>query len=296
MQRMRLQVNGESVEAVVEPQELLLDFLRDRLGLKGPKRSCEVQVCGTCTVLVDGLPVSACCMLACEAEGREVLTIEGFARAAGVRGVPGGIHTPRGAPVRLLHGRLRPDAEGAARQRRARERGGDPPRARLERVPLHRLPVDPGRRAGPRGRRVSATVDQLFTEVGRSVDRRDADAKMRGEAAFAGDVEVPRMLHGKVLRSELAHARIVGIDTTEAEAMPGRRVRHDRRRPARDRQLRARAEGPARARARPRALRRRACRGGGRRDRGRGRGGAALDRRGVRRAAGGRVDRGRACR
>jgi aerobic carbon-monoxide dehydrogenase small subunit len=80
MERMRLKVNGESVEAVVEPQELLLDFLRDGLGLKGPKRSCEVQVCGTCTVLVDGLPVSACCMLACEAEGREVLTIEGFAR------------------------------------------------------------------------------------------------------------------------------------------------------------------------------------------------------------------------
>jgi carbon-monoxide dehydrogenase small subunit len=79
MERMRLKVNGESVEAVVEPQELLLDFLRDRLGLKGPKRSCEVQVCGTCAVLVDGLPVSACCMLACEAEGREVLTIEGFA-------------------------------------------------------------------------------------------------------------------------------------------------------------------------------------------------------------------------
>jgi carbon-monoxide dehydrogenase small subunit len=80
MERIRIQVNGESVEAVVEPQELLLDFLRDRLGLKGAKRSCEVQVCGTCTVLVDGLPVSACCMLACEAEGREVLTIEGFAR------------------------------------------------------------------------------------------------------------------------------------------------------------------------------------------------------------------------
>jgi aerobic carbon-monoxide dehydrogenase small subunit len=80
MERTRMKVNGESVEAVVESQELLLDFLRDRLGLKGAKRSCEVQVCGTCTVLVDGLPVSACCMLACEAEGRDVLTIEGFAR------------------------------------------------------------------------------------------------------------------------------------------------------------------------------------------------------------------------
>jgi aerobic carbon-monoxide dehydrogenase small subunit len=80
--RIELTVNGQPVEAVVEPQELLLDFLRDRLGLKGAKRSCEVQVCGTCTVLVDGLPVSSCCTLACEAEGREVLTIEGFARAA----------------------------------------------------------------------------------------------------------------------------------------------------------------------------------------------------------------------
>jgi aerobic carbon-monoxide dehydrogenase small subunit len=80
MERVSLRVNGEDVETVVDSQELLLDFLRDRLGLKGPKRSCEVQVCGTCTVLVDGLPVSACCMLAAEAEGREVTTIEGFAR------------------------------------------------------------------------------------------------------------------------------------------------------------------------------------------------------------------------
>jgi aerobic carbon-monoxide dehydrogenase small subunit len=80
MERLRLQVNGEPVELVAEPQELLLDMLRDRLGFKGAKRSCEVQVCGTCTVLVDGLPVSSCCMLASEAAGREVLTIEGFAR------------------------------------------------------------------------------------------------------------------------------------------------------------------------------------------------------------------------
>jgi aerobic carbon-monoxide dehydrogenase small subunit len=79
-QRLQLVVNGEPVDSVVESNELLLDFLRDRLGLKGAKRSCEVQVCGTCTVLVDGLPVSSCCMLACEAEGRELLTIEGFAR------------------------------------------------------------------------------------------------------------------------------------------------------------------------------------------------------------------------
>jgi aerobic carbon-monoxide dehydrogenase small subunit len=76
-----LTVNGRELRTEVEPHELLLDFLRDRLGLTGAKRSCDVQVCGTCTVLVDGGPVSACSYLAADAQGREVLTIEGFALA-----------------------------------------------------------------------------------------------------------------------------------------------------------------------------------------------------------------------
>jgi len=74
-----LTLNGREVRASIEPQELLLDFLRDRQGLTGAKRSCDVQVCGTCTVLVDGGPVSACTYLAADAHRREVLTVEGFA-------------------------------------------------------------------------------------------------------------------------------------------------------------------------------------------------------------------------
>ena len=74
-----LSVNGREVVRDVAPQELLLDFLRDSLGLTGSKRSCEVQVCGACTVLVDGLPVSSCCYLVAQAQGREVTTIEGLA-------------------------------------------------------------------------------------------------------------------------------------------------------------------------------------------------------------------------
>ena len=78
--RLELAVNGSPVMREIEPQELLLDFLRDRLGLTGAKRSCDVQACGTCTVLVEGRPVSSCCFLAADAGGREVLTIEGLAR------------------------------------------------------------------------------------------------------------------------------------------------------------------------------------------------------------------------
>ena len=72
-------VNGREIVRDLAPQELLLDFLRDSLGLTGAKRSCDVQVCGACTVLVDGLPVSACCYLAADAHGKNVTTIEGLA-------------------------------------------------------------------------------------------------------------------------------------------------------------------------------------------------------------------------
>ena len=63
----------------IPPQLMLLDLLRDRLSLKGAKRSCDLQVCGTCTVLVNGRAVSSCTFLAYEARGAEVLTIEGMA-------------------------------------------------------------------------------------------------------------------------------------------------------------------------------------------------------------------------
>jgi aerobic carbon-monoxide dehydrogenase small subunit len=75
-------VNGDPVRATLAPAELLLDFLRERLGLTAAKRSCDAQVCGTCTVLVDGGPVSACTYLAVDADRRTVLTVEGFAQTA----------------------------------------------------------------------------------------------------------------------------------------------------------------------------------------------------------------------
>jgi carbon-monoxide dehydrogenase small subunit len=72
-------LNGRLQEIAVEPHELLLDVVRDRLGLTGVKRSCDVEVCGACTLLLDGRPISACTTLAFEVRGRSVLTIEGLA-------------------------------------------------------------------------------------------------------------------------------------------------------------------------------------------------------------------------
>jgi len=72
-------INGRERELSVKPNQTLLEFLRDELHLKGGVEGCGVGVCGSCTVLVDGRPVSACLMLAANVEGRRVTTIEELA-------------------------------------------------------------------------------------------------------------------------------------------------------------------------------------------------------------------------
>jgi carbon-monoxide dehydrogenase small subunit len=75
----RIRVNGEWRTASVPPETTLLTLLRERFNLTGAKLGCDVGDCGACTVIVDGRPVNACLMLAGQADGREVLTIEGLA-------------------------------------------------------------------------------------------------------------------------------------------------------------------------------------------------------------------------
>jgi carbon-monoxide dehydrogenase small subunit len=76
-------VNGLEQEGLVEPRRLLVDFLRDDLGLTGTHVGCEHGVCGACTVLVDGQSVRACLMFAVQANGRSVTTVEALASADG---------------------------------------------------------------------------------------------------------------------------------------------------------------------------------------------------------------------
>jgi len=81
--KLSFRLNGQPIEVECEAQETLAELLRERLNLTGTKISCEVQVCGACTVLVDGLPVSSCTMLAYESRDKNVVTIEGLARPDG---------------------------------------------------------------------------------------------------------------------------------------------------------------------------------------------------------------------
>ena len=72
-------INGDETDFLCEPEETLLDVLRDRLGLTGAKEGCGTGDCGACSVTVDGRLVCSCLMLGAEAEGREIATIEGMA-------------------------------------------------------------------------------------------------------------------------------------------------------------------------------------------------------------------------
>ena len=78
-----MKVNGKPVEALVEPRTLLIHFLREELNLTGPHIGCDTSHCGACTVDVDGRSVKSCTVFAVQAEGAEVLTIEGIAAADG---------------------------------------------------------------------------------------------------------------------------------------------------------------------------------------------------------------------
>ncbi len=75
----RTTVNGVPYTGTVLPRLTVAEYVRDELGLTGTKTSCEMEVCGVCSVLVDGLPVSGCTALAADLDGREVTTVEGLA-------------------------------------------------------------------------------------------------------------------------------------------------------------------------------------------------------------------------
>jgi len=71
-------LNGSAVDVIATPTETLLDVLREKLGVTGPKRGCDDGDCGTCTVLIDGEPIRSCLTIALTVAGKEVLTVEGL--------------------------------------------------------------------------------------------------------------------------------------------------------------------------------------------------------------------------
>jgi carbon-monoxide dehydrogenase small subunit len=89
-------VNGEQRSAEVEPRLLLVHFLREKLGLTGAHVGCDTTSCGVCTVLLDGVPVKSCTVLAVQANGREITTVEGLEQPDGLHPIQEGFREEHG--------------------------------------------------------------------------------------------------------------------------------------------------------------------------------------------------------
>jgi carbon-monoxide dehydrogenase small subunit len=96
MRSVSLDVNGARHDLDLEPRELLVYVLRDRLGLTGTNVGCDTSSCGACTVLLNGEAVKSCTMLAVQADGHEVLTIEGLAEDSALHPIQEAFHAEHG--------------------------------------------------------------------------------------------------------------------------------------------------------------------------------------------------------
>ncbi len=268
--RATLTVNGRPIEIGVEPDDRLLDVLRDRLGLLGTKEACGRGECGACTVLVRGRPVMSCLVLAARVDSVE--TIEGLrdeARAlreafADAGAFQCGFCTP-GQIVRGV---------ALLREGLPAGRTGPPPGDLGQHLPLHRVLGDRPRAAAGRAHKTGRAP----MTVGRPTRSIEWDARTSGASRYVADVVVPGTLVARVLRSPHPHARIVSIDVQRRLADARRRGGAHRRGPPRS-SLQARrgaAVGPPTARPGRRAVRRG---GGRRRRRGDGRSGGRCPRR-----------------
>ena len=96
MSQVSLTVNGVHREAEVEPRQLLVYFLREGLGLTGTNVGCDTSSCGACTVLMDGQSIKSCTLLAVQADGRDITTIEGLARDGELHPIQEAFHRDHG--------------------------------------------------------------------------------------------------------------------------------------------------------------------------------------------------------
>jgi len=218
----QLDVNGVAYPLLVEPDRSLADALRDDLGLTGTKRACNEGECGSCAVHLDGTVVNSCLVLAVEAVNSRITTIEGLATNGQLDPVqqafadhfasqcgyctPGMIMTAKA----LLAENPKPTAD----EIRQAIRGN------LCRCTGYAKIVDAILAAsGQLAVREYRPSDHAV--VGHPLPRTDALEKVTGKAAFAYDMRLPGMVYGEILRSPLPHARIRGIDTAAAAAIPG---------------------------------------------------------------------------
>ena len=227
--RLEATINGRKVSRPAKPSQRLLDFLRDDLHLTGNKEGCGAGECGTCSVFVDGVLMKSCLLPVAKAQGAKIETIESLAKTGELSVLQRAFHQAGASqcgfciPGMVMAATAALRANPFADREEIKERLG----GNICRCTGYQKIFDAVEMARDvQNGRLPATV---FAEVeaeqgdfiGKAVRRIDAPSKVSGRLKYAGDMTMPDMLHVQVLRSPHAHARIVSIDTSAAEAMEG---------------------------------------------------------------------------
>jgi 4-hydroxybenzoyl-CoA reductase subunit alpha len=223
-----LLINGERTEIAAPAHWSLLEVLRYEQGLTGSKQGCDKGDCGACTVLIDGKPTLACCTLGITHQGSAVTTIEGLSESE--------------APTRIQRafdrcGALQCGFCQPGMMLSAAALLEETPKPSLEEIKVA-LSGNLCRCTGytkiyeavqqaaeesvePSNAVLHSAPAEGFSVLGARGRKPDAIAKAMGTTQYTDDLVLPRMAHGKILRSPHAHARILSIDTSAAEALDG---------------------------------------------------------------------------
>jgi CO/xanthine dehydrogenase Mo-binding subunit/aerobic-type carbon monoxide dehydrogenase small subunit (CoxS/CutS family) len=222
-------INGRRISRNAKPHQRLLDFIRDDLNLTGNKEGCGAGECGTCSVFVDGVLMKSCLLPVAKAQGATIETVEALAKTGELSVLQKAFHKAGASqcgyciPGMVMAATAALRANPFADREEIKERlGGNICRCTgyqkiFDAVELARdiqngsLPA-------------SALLEdeaEAGDFIGKNVRRIDAPSKVSGRLKYAGDMTMPGMLHVQVLRSPHAHARILSIDTSAAEAIEG---------------------------------------------------------------------------
>jgi len=221
-------VNGRKVARHAKPHQRLLDFIRDDLNLTGNKEGCGAGECGTCSVFVDGVLMKSCLLPVAKAQGATIETVEGLAKTGELSVLQKAFHKAGASqcgyciPGMVMAATAALRANPFADREEIKERlGGNICRCTGYQKIFDAVELA---RDVQNGRLPATALMETETEdavIGKAVRRIDAPSKVSGRLRYAADMTMPGMLHVQVLRSPHAHARIVSIDTSAAEAMEG---------------------------------------------------------------------------
>ena len=222
-------INGRKISRSAKPHQRLLDFIRDDLNLTGNKEGCGAGECGTCSVFVDGTLMKSCLLPVAKAQGTTIETVEALAKTGELSVLQKAFHKTGASqcgyciPGMVMAATAALRTNPFADREEIKERlGGNICRCTgyqkiFDAVELAR-DVQNGTLPA------SALMEDEAESgdfIGKNVRRIDTPSKVSGRLKYAADMTMPGLLHVQVLRSPHAHARIVSIDTSAAEAIEG---------------------------------------------------------------------------